>query len=79
MGLFGFGRASGHWIKHGHFFGKDTFECSRCGREFKSSSSRCPKCGADMRGVVDAWEEQQRREAHEEDLDEYEGIEDADY
>ena len=42
MGLFGFGRKEGHWIKRTHFFGKDTFECSSCGREFKEHPDRCP-------------------------------------
>lgn len=79
MSLFGFGRKEGHWIKSTHFFGKDTFECSSCGREFKEHPDRCPRCGAYMRGMFSAWEEQQRKDELEEDYDEYEGILDADY
>ena len=79
MSLFGFGRKEGHWIKSTHFFGKDTFECSSCGREFKEHLDRCPRCGAYMRGMLSAWEEQQRKDELEEDSDEYEGIWDADY
>ena len=78
MGLF-FGRSKGHWIKHGHIFSSDMYECSECGREFKSPDARCPRCGSDMKGVVNAWEEQRRHEAIEEEFDEVEGIEDADY
>ena len=80
MGLFS--RPSGKWIRNTHFFGSDTYECSECGREFRSTSSRCPKCGANMNGLAgkhDLWEIQQRREAIEEEYDEIDGIEDADY
>ncbi len=79
MGLFSFFRSEGHWVRSTHFFGNDTFECSECGRQFKSASPECPRCGAKMRGTIDAWEARMRREALEEDLDEYEGIEGADY
>ncbi len=79
MGLFGFGRSDGKWIRNTHFFGSDTYECSECGREFKEHPSRCPRCGSNMRGITTAWEVQQRKDELEEDYDEYEGIWDADY
>ncbi|MCR4689298.1 MAG: hypothetical protein K5745_07095 [Saccharofermentans sp.] len=82
MGLFGFGRPSGKWIRQSHFFGGDTFECSVCGRELSSASSTCPKCGADMNGIADKYdlrEIKQRRDDIEEEFDEIDGIDDADY
>ena len=79
MGLFNFFKSEGHWVRSKHIFGSDTFECSECGRTFKSATPECPRCGARMRGTIDAREAQMRREALEEDFDEYEGIEDAAY
>lgn len=79
MGLFNFFNSEGHWIRSTHFFGSDTFECSECGRTFKSATLECPRCRTKMRGTIDDWDLRMRREALEEDLDEYEGIEDADY
>ena len=78
MGLF-FGTPEGKWMKHTHLFGSDTFECSECGREFKTTTPKCPRCGAKMKGVADAWQVKMDREALEEEYDEIEGIEDADY
>ena len=80
MGSFNlFSKPEGHWIKSSHIFAKDDYECSVCGRSFKSAPLECPRCGAKMRGTINDWEVRMRREALEEDLDEYEGIEDADY
>ena len=81
MGIF-FGRPEGKWIRKTHIFGGDTFECSECGRESGSASSRCPKCGANMKGMAsksDLRDIRQRRDAIEEEYDEVEGIDDADY
>ncbi|MBO4637259.1 MAG: hypothetical protein J5685_08965 [Clostridiales bacterium] len=79
MGLFGFGRTEGRWLKHSHLFRSDSFECSECGRIFNDAPSECPKCGCIMTGIADAFEFQKEQEALEEEYDEIDGIEDADY
>ena len=47
-----------------------------CSLQYKKKPPRLNRVGY---GTINDWEARMRREALEEDLDEYEGIEDADY
>ena len=40
----------GRWIKHSHLFKRTEFECSVCKTRFNAKASRCPACGALIRG-----------------------------
>lgn len=50
MGLLSGGKGT-FWIKRTHLFGKDTFECSGCGRSFARPSASCPGCRAKMKKI----------------------------
>lgn len=43
-------KKTARWIRHSHFFKKDEYECSSCGRRADKPYKTCPFCGAQMKG-----------------------------